>query len=94
MGLLEARDCFYVKYQNSTSGQHWEVYLNDDKHENSQHYKTCEVFCVKKIREYEERQLEVTEYLEVDLGVSHTANIVGRLAAELRSFLNALHELV
>lgn len=39
-----------------------------------------------------EKELRVTEYVEVDLGASSLSSVVPKLAGEMRNFLNSLSE--
>jgi hypothetical protein len=91
IGGFEARDCYYVKYQNGGKRQHWEIYLSVEG-EQSPAFKTCDLFCAKSIRQTAERQLQFTEYIEVDLQVNSISSVLPKLAGELRNFLNALSE--
>lgn len=89
---FEPRDCFYVKYQNGGKRQHWEIYINDETAERNPNFKTCEVFCAKSFRQVSETELDIVEYLEVDLGSTNISSILPKLIAEMLSFLNALSE--
>ena len=62
LGSFEPRDCCYVKYSNSSKRQHWEVYLNDQQTQSTTTFKTCELFCVKNLREVNGKELAVSEY--------------------------------
>ena len=90
LGSFEPRDCFYVKYQNSGKQQHWEVYIHDEKSETSPAYKTCELFCLKTLKETGPKQLSITEYLEIDLQSANPASMLPKLAAEYRNYLNEM----
>jgi hypothetical protein len=50
------------------------------------------VFCCKSFKQEGERELRVTEYVEVDLGVSSVSSVIPKLSAETRNFLNALND--